>query len=230
MNYAWEILLQADKEEIGRDSIRFTNAGNPSPYMELSMENLNADSVESQIVEINPLYRFGRELGNLFGINLTGMEQTRRIFFDICIHYISQLDLREGLSRRDFYLELLREDIQTERFSEGDREAFPLFSKEERNVWTSALLSLMKSGNYLYEFRKAVKQIYPRALLYESNDLADEFLLYLGVKETKDEQKRIKMLVRFLVPIQAKVHIFYDRHFGIIGIDETMELDEMMIF
>ena len=30
--------------------------------------------------------------------------------------------------------------------------------------------------------------------------------------------------------VQGAVHFFYENHFGIIGVDETMGVDEMVIF
>ena len=32
------------------------------------------------------------------------------------------------------------------------------------------------------------------------------------------------------LPVQETVHFFYENHFGIIGVDETMVVDEMVIF
>lgn len=230
MNYAWEAMLQADRDDISRDDIRFVNAAIASPYVEISLENLNADFIEGRAVEINPLYRFGKELGTLFDGNIPWLEQTRQIFFDVCMHYITQLDLREGLSRQDFYLHLLERDFVQGRFGGKATMAVGLFTKCERKKWLASLLNLMHGGNYLYEFRKILKEIYPQFLLYENNDMAYELLVYLGAQETTAERGRIKFLIWLFLPIQYVVHIFYDHHFGIIGIDETMVLDEMVLF
>ena len=37
MNYAWEAVLQAEKHGMDRDNLRFTEATNPSPYIEVSV-------------------------------------------------------------------------------------------------------------------------------------------------------------------------------------------------
>ena len=116
MNYAWEAVLQAEKHGRQRDSLRFVEAHDPSPYIEVSVMNLNLESPEEDTVEINPLYRFGDVLGRLFDRNIGGMEQTRRIFFDVCMHYIAQLDLRQGLSGEDFFCSLIRRDLREGRY------------------------------------------------------------------------------------------------------------------
>lgn len=57
-----------------------------------------------------------------------------------------------------------------------------------------------------------------------------ELLVYLGVKETKEEQEKAAFLRELFLPMQEKVYYFYEHHFGIIGVEETMVMDEMVIF
>lgn len=91
-------------------------------------------------------------------------------------------------------------------------------------------LHLLKTGNYKEEFRNALTEIYKRAFVYENNENANELLVYLGVKETERERERAKFMKEMFLPIQEEVHFFYGYHFGIIGVDETMVVDEMVIF
>ena len=99
MNYAWEAVLLAEKSKKDRDSLRFVEAACPSPYIEVSVTDLNAQTVEGDEIEINPLYRFEKLFGRLFDKNITDMPQTRALLFDVCMHYAVQLDLREGLKK-----------------------------------------------------------------------------------------------------------------------------------
>lgn len=229
MNYIWELMLQADKEGIARTDIHLINAQNPSPYIEISMEELNVKEIEENTVEVNPLYRFPHELGKLFSADISGFEKTRELFLDICFHYIAQLDLREGLSRKDFYISSMLEDFDAGRYGIRAEEGLYLFDRGEAKQLMSYYLYLIKTGNYLAAFRRAVKNVYPHSLIYENNDRTKEIFVYLGVEDTENEQKRIKFLTMLFLPIQEEVQIFYNHHFGIIGIDETMEVDEMML-
>ena len=103
MNYAWEAVLLAEQNGRDRGSLRFVEAVTPSPYIEVSVTDLNTGEPEGDRVEINPLYRLGDVFGRLFDRNTDQMAQTRALFFDVCMHYIVQLDLREGLSREDYH-------------------------------------------------------------------------------------------------------------------------------
>lgn len=230
MNYAWEAVLQAEKAGWNRDRLRFVDAKAPSPYIEVSMEDLNLEAPEEDRVEINPLYRFEDVFGRLFDKNIEGMKQTREIFFDVCMHYITQLDLREGLSKEDFYCDLAAGDLKKGKYGTFAAKRFSYFDKAEQKIVLHSYLQLLKTGNYLEEFRKVVKRLYPQAIIYENNETAQELLVYLGVKESEKEREKAAFLVEMFLPIQATVYYFYENHFGIIDVDETMVMDEMVIF
>ena len=66
MNYAWEAVLMAEKEKRGRNGLRFVEASIASPYMEVSVADLNLECPEDDRVEINPFYRLGDVFGQLF--------------------------------------------------------------------------------------------------------------------------------------------------------------------
>jgi len=230
MNYAWEAVLQAEKHGGDRDSLRFTEAVNPSPYIEVSVIDLNQESPEEDRVEVNPLYRLGDVFGKLFDRNIEGYEQLREVFFDICMHQIVRLDLREGLSKEDFYYSLIIHDIEEGRYGQTAQFRFTLFSKAERKNIVRSYLQLLKTGNYPEEFRRVMLRLYPQVFIYENNEIAYELLVYLGVEESEKERERTAFLREMFLPMQETVHWFYEHHFGIIDVDETMLVDEMVIF
>ena len=230
MNYAWEAVLQAEKHGRDRDSLRFVQASDPSPYIEVSVMDLNQESPEEDRVEINPLYRLGDVLGQLFDRNIKGYTSLRNVFFDVCMHRIVRLDLREGLSKEDFYHSLIIHDIEEGIYGQTAQRRFSLFSKADRKNIVRVYLQLLKTGNYLEEFRSVMLRVYPQVFIYENNETAYELLVYLGVEESEAERERTAFLREMFLPMQETVHWFYGHHFGIIGVDETMIMDEMVIF
>lgn len=230
MNYAWEVVLQAEKDHRWRDDLRFVDAKDPSPYIEVSLIDLNQETPEDNRIEINPLYRFEDVFGRLFDRNVEDMIRSREIFFDICLHYIVQLDLREGLSREDYYCSLLAGDIDKGIYGNQAKKRFRLFNRAEQKEVLRSYLQLLRTGNHLEEYRKVVTRIYPHSIIYENNEVMYELLVYLGVRETGEEREKAAFLVELFLPIQETVYIFYENHFGIIGVDETMAVDEMVVF
>ena len=230
MNHAWEAVLLAEQNGRDRGSLRFVEAVTPSPYIEVSVTDLNTGEPEGDRVEINPLYRLGDVFGRLFDRNTDQMVQTRALFFDVCMHYITQLDLREGLSKEDYHHSLLADDIRAGRYGRAAAERFALFTRQEQKRIVREYLRLLKTGNCRESFRKAVTGMYADALVYENNETAYELLVYLGTPDTDAQRERAAFLRDMFLPVQETVHFFYENHFGIIGVDETMGVDEMVIF
>jgi len=73
-------------------------------------------------------------------------------------------------------------------------------------------------------------RLYPRVFIYENNEKQYELLVYLGKEETEKERERAEFLKEMFLPVQEKVYFFYENHFGIIGVDETMVIGEMVVF
>lgn len=230
MNYVWEAVLQAKKENKNQDELCFVEADNPSPYMELSVTDLNANALDGEWIEVNPLYRLGGVFGELFDRNISGMRQAREIFFDVCIHYIAQMDLREGLSREDYYYEMIRNDIDNGAYGEDIRNNFRLFGKEEQEIILRFYLYLLKTGNYMEIFKQIVVRLYPNAYVYENNETNNELFVYLGVRENEEEKKRAVLLQNMFLPLKETSYFFFEHHFGIMGVDETMMMDEILLF
>ena len=134
MNYAWEAVLQAEKHGRDRDNLRFVEASDPSPYIEVSVMDLNQESPEEDRVEINPLYRLGDVLGRLFDRNIEGYASLRDVFFDVCMHQIVRTDLREGLAKEDFYHSLIIHDIEKGRYGQTAHRRFSFSTRKSRST------------------------------------------------------------------------------------------------
>ena len=61
-------------------------------------------------------------------------------------------------------------------------------------------------------------------------DTARELLIYIGRPETGCEQQKVDFLINVFLPLNFTTHLFWERHFGIVDVDVTMELDEMVLF
>ena len=95
MNHAWEAVLLAEHNNRDRDSLRFVEADGASPYIEVSVTDLNAGEPEGDRVEINPLYRLGDVFGRLFDRNTDQMAQGA---FFRCMHALHRAARPAGRS------------------------------------------------------------------------------------------------------------------------------------
>ena len=96
MQYIWEVVLAAEKNGIREADLRYEVAEVRSPYLEVSFCDLNTQTVEQTVVEVNPFYRFFDIFSEILDINQKGYEKTREIFVDTVFHYLALTDLRMG--------------------------------------------------------------------------------------------------------------------------------------
>lgn len=230
MNYTWQAALAADKAGIPREEITYIPIRDGSPYAEVVFEDINSRGVEGTEVEVNPLYRFSKEFADLFDINLTGCEKTREIFFDAVMHDIVQLDLRQGLSKQEYELRFLLADMLRGVCGRQASGVIERFEKRKLHKLLRLILKLYRCGSSISLFREVMRSMYPASLVYASNDCIQEVLVYVGIRETEEERERLQFLTDMFLPINFQVFLFWEHHFGIIDVDETMVLDKMVLF
>ena len=230
MNYASEAALEADRCGIPREELRYIPVRDGSPYTEVVQEDINNREIKKKEVEINPLYRYAKEFSEILDINLEGNEKTRMLFFDICMQYLVQLDLRQGMSRQEYALRFLFQDLLNGVCGRQASRVVRGFEKEKLHRLLRLILKLYQCGSSICLFQEVMRCLYPDSLVYASNETVRQVLIYVGIKEDKEEQERLEFLQDMFLPMNYEVFLFWEHHFGIIDVTETMELDEMVLF
>lgn len=230
MNYAWEAALAADEAGIRREDIRYIAVRNGSPYTEVTLETINSRGLEEKKVEMNPLYRFSREFSEMFDINLEGYETSRNLFFDCAMQYLVQLDLRQGLSKQEYALRFLLRDLLEGVCGSQAARVTEQFEKDKLHRLLRLILKLYQCGSSIYLFREVMRCMYSDSMVYANNEAARQVLVYVGIKETETERERLEFLQDMFLPVNYQVFLFWEHHFGIIDVDETMEFGEMVLF
>ncbi len=230
MNYIWDILLKADRQDIKREQIKFVPAEVFSPYIEVLLSDLNIRKLpESKTIEVNPYYRFHEIFKDLLDVNYEESPQLREVVFDIITHFLAELDLKEGLCKQEFYKKFIKNEIKQGIFGNEISKALDEFNKEELDYILSGLITLYLTGTSLHLFNKIMKKVFPNTITYQSKDNPKKVLIYLGEFRTQELKRKIELLLDLFLPINMKSNIYYEYHFGIIGVDETMKMENMVI-
>ena len=74
-----------------------------------------------------------------------------------------------------------------------------------------------------------MEDLIEESIVYQSNDDFREILVFAGQREEEGIRKKMDLLIRLFVELPYHVEIYYEHHFGIMGIDCTMEMDEMVL-
>lgn len=230
MIFVWEAALSADRSGIDREDIRYIPTQSGSPYAEVSFEDLNERTLSSPVVEVNPLYRFSKVFSDMFDLDLHEYQKSRELFFDIYMHHMVQLDLRQKLSREEYQHRYILEDCLSDVCQIDSDKVIRQLEKEKVPLLIRQVWKLYRCGSSLLLFRETMQAMYPESILYENKEKEGQLLIYIGEKETEEERARIELIQAVFLPLNVQVHLFWEHHFGIIGIDETMVFDEMALY
>ena len=229
LNYIWEVILKAGEQGFPREKLRFTQAKTPSPYMEASFEELNRQYLDDAPVEINAYYRFSAIFDHVLN-GLVDYPEFRDCLYDILMHYVAEINIREGLCRSEYHGQFLRENVKAGRFGREFTEVFQTFEPSQARFVVESMVRLYELGPSVTLFRTVMRQIYPRSIIYLDSVERRELLIYIGKKETPGLRRQVEFLLSLFVPFDYIIHLFWDMHFGIVGVDETMELDEFVVY
>lgn len=165
MQYIWEVVLAAEKNGIREADLRYEVAEVRSPYLEVSFSDLNTQTVEQTVVEVNPFYRFFDIFSEILDINQKEYGKTKEIFVDAVFHYLALTDLRMGMSRKDYYFKFLVEELESGQFGRKAKAAIQLFSSYEKNIlyWRSWMSYLLVT---IVRFSSGCFKRYIKTLLY----------------------------------------------------------------
>lgn len=231
MNFLWEVLLKSKEQNVEEQNIRYVIAKTYSAYMEVSNAFLNEDMVDGKAaIEINPYFRFYDIFKDLYQPELKEYSKLRGSLTNLLLHQLAQNDVLSGMTREEYYKKLLYQDLGRGAFGTAAMDAIRLFQRDEQEVILSGLLRQYQTGSSLDIFKDMMEELIPHTIVYHSNDNSNEVLIYVGLKKEEKIAAKVDFLVQMFIEIPYCVDIYYEYHFGIMGMEETMRIDEIMMF
>ena len=229
LTYVWEVLLKADEQRFPREKLRFIDAKTPSPYKEVSFSEINRTDITEDPIEINSLYRFSAVFEPLLK-GLGDYPELQECLFDILIHYMAEINMYEGMCKKEYHGLFLHKDIKSGKYGKRFRDVFQTFTHEQIRFVIENMVRLYETDASITLYTAVMKKIYTRSIHYFNVVEQRELLVYIGKRETPELRLQVDFLLSMFVPFDYVVHLFWDVHFGLIGVDETLEADKFMVF
>lgn len=230
MNYIWEIALRLQEKNIDKGTVFYRQAEDFSPYYEQAFPCINETDCQDQVVEVNGLYRFDEIFGGLLSPNLEGDEEFKEYLFDILIHYLTEIDLLKGLSKREFYIRKIKQNIMQGHYGQKTKGYFRQMEESLQYILCGHLLQQFQTGSSVLMFSKTVRALFPDAIVYKNNINMKQILVYVGEKQSNEVSVKMELAVGMFLPIGYHIRMFYEHHFGIMDVPETLELGNVEIF
>lgn len=231
MNYIWDMAIKALRQDITPEAITFVHSKKCSPYMELAFEDINTALLEPDtVVEVNPYYRFCDIFKNFLDVNFREHEEIQTVFFDIITHYLLFIDRHQGLCKREYYGKFILNDIKNGVFGQAVQQNVEVFTLDERHIFLSGLISLNYTGASVHLLKLVIRQIFVNSIIYYRSEDTSEVLIYLGTAETAATRRKIDTILTFFLPLGFAYRLYWEKHFGIIGMDQTMGINNIVIY
>ena len=102
--------------------------------------------------------------------------------------------------------------------------------REEKRKIAEKLLLQYKTGSSVANYKDMIVMFFEKGSVYENRYTQNELLVYTAVKKNNRKIKILEILEELFLPIQYETQIYWKNHFGIISVDETMELDRIELY
>ena len=229
MNYIWDLVIKAEHAGILKQDIYFAVPDVYSPYMEVSFVDLNSQQIDRH-VEINPYYRFHSIFRDLLDVDYHDMSEFKSTLFDMIVHLLAEIDILQGLNKRDYYIRFVIKDLASGMYGEDNQKKIELFNHSEKIVIASNILRLYETGEAVYLLKDTMRKIFMKSTIYANCDEKDELLFYVGQKESEKARAKIELIKDLFLPVRFHTEIYWEYHFGMIGVEETMQLDRIALY
>ena len=231
MRELWEIVLEAKKELIPLKNLRFVHEGKGSAYMELSLPFMNQEELQGEkVIGVNTYCRFYSIFKHMYQPDQKEFLYLRNSLTNLILHLLAENDARRGMTKEEYYKKLLIRDIQSGVFGKEAIQVFAHMEKEEQDKLMSGWLRSYRTGSSLAIFIDMVHSLIDNSIVYHNNDFPEELLVYTSSKTTDELEQRLQFLIELFLDIQYRVEIYYEYHFGIIGMEDTMQIDEIALY
>ena len=230
LNFLWDIVLRAKQQGTSEMDLFFCQAKEYSPFYEQSFSCLNENRIRSNEIELNLLYRFADMFQEILAEDVEDISQFQRYFIDAALHLILHTDLYHGLTKRDVYIYRLLEELEDGTFWRRAEKEFAIIPNEKRSRIATLVFNQIQTGSSLMTFRRALLVLFPDAVLYQIRTERKKLLLYLSENKTENGERMLLFIQDMFLPISYDLRVFWKYHFGIVGVDEAMRIDEIALY
>lgn len=229
MNFVWEMALKLANQPEEREKFFFKQAKEYSSYYEQAFVYMNEEEIEDKVVELNALYRFDEIFGELLSPRLDDFTDLRLYLYDSIIHFLIEVDLYHGLNKRFLYSRKIQDDILKNKYGEQLKNFLKSFSLQRQRQLCEFLLIQYEVGSSVLLFTKVVRAVFCNAITYKSTVDSKQILVYIGDEQNEANKKLVTFIIDSFLPITFNVRLFWEYHFGILDINETLKLGEIEI-
>ena len=215
----WELVCEDISE------IRFKQAYSFSPYSEIP-NNWYEEKGEVKNLTINSFYRFDSIMQTLF----TDKEIDRwkkDWLFDIYMHYLVILEYRKGITYQDIQVREYIDDLENGLYGEDVKKIYTKLDKDEKYYVADMLRKQDKTDSSVYKLADVLVRLLGLGIVYKNKNAPKELLLYVCYEKTDFDMDKINMCIQLFQPLGYTIRVFWDKHFAVMGQNQTLRMESI---
>lgn len=182
---------------------------------------------------INPMPRFAAIMAPLFEalpFDDDAATTARQEVENILYKFLAQVDFVGANTPISLITAYFHGELQNGNYGAVIQALFTSIPAPEQNIIARHLAWQELGAGRRLLFREAIEELFPGVRLYFYRD-EERFAVWLPFAETEERVKILSLWEKlFLAASCREPRYFWQYHFGIIGRDETMHLDEIAIY
>lgn len=222
MEKVWEFLHE------NSENIRYQQTEYFSPYYEVSKESVKTEMNKTYQVSFNAFYRYEEVFEALFDMDIK--DKYKKTLFDCILHYLVCQEFQAGVTKEEYRIRHYWKHMETGRYGEQVQEVFRSLPKEKKHFLARTLYKQSRLQASVYLFANSVTGMLENCVVYRNKIEPTVVLVYIQEKNISNQQKILMALKELFLPLNYTMRIFQEKHFGVIGAEQTMETDEIEIF
>jgi hypothetical protein len=104
------------------------------------------------------------------------------------------------------------------------------FSTKQAQYVLNGLMRVYRVGTSVKLLAQLLRELYPNSITYFDSHKGCELLIYIGMKKTQRLAAQMDLICDLFIPADYEVKLFWDKHFGLISVDETMRIGEFVMY
>jgi len=230
MIYVWELILKALSQGIDEKNIRFrVFGGNTSPHLEMVLSSfIHQDRLPEYLlsdVAVNPYIRFSDIFYEWIPPEKNIYPEFNDALADIIVHYLARLDLKSGMTRREYQIKFIEDDIENGLF--GDGEVFAALNQAEKKRIAVEILNLYKTNDYMNCLRRVSDELLPYMQILDKS--GGEIIFWCREAENEKTRGKLMLIAKLFMPLNIKRVIHWEYTYGVIDKPETMKLEQFVM-
>lgn len=224
MSYIWENYNENKKFIVSDKNI--------SPYLEVfsTDEDIEYVNIFKRFSELFLPERIIQNEKEYIEILNKYMNDSRYIeLANLAMHYLAQLDRIKALSSIDLISYNIFQDINKNVYGEKLKNNFLSLSRDKQKIILNLLAKYNENNQIETVYDEALYRCFSKVRIYYEKP-TNKVHIYIGKEETENNKILLRVINYLFLDVGVNIRVMWkNEHFGIIGIDETMIIDNISL-